>query len=369
MSEALAVYDRIENPIEAAEKLGGHFANSNMFGCSNVSQGTMLALMCMIERKTPTDLLRTFHLIDGKLSMRADAMLAGFRKLGGDYLWLKDGSDGVAALAMSYKQFKDYVVQYTAADATKAGYLPAQGRSGWAKNPDAMLRARVVSKALRMIAPEVVAGTYTPEEVEDFTGQTIAGNATIEQPGAPAATLQSFATPAATEAPKRGRPRKEPEPTPAPALAQPAAATTAAPAQAVTVSPAPPLTPKQAEVMNAHHEAAAQAAKPAAATVVETKPAPVTAPATPAAAAAPVDSTNPMPTKREAVLTIMGDKVDEIMQFIRANARNNGGQGSWEFPKNGKVDDLDDAMCERILSRPDPFLRAFQNWLMQQPKK
>ncbi len=31
-----------------------------------------------------------------------------------------------------------------------------------------MLRARCISKAIRMLAPEVVAGIYTPEETEDF---------------------------------------------------------------------------------------------------------------------------------------------------------------------------------------------------------
>jgi hypothetical protein len=31
-----------------------------------------------------------------------------------------------------------------------------------------MLRARCISKAIRMLAPEVVAGVYTPEEAADF---------------------------------------------------------------------------------------------------------------------------------------------------------------------------------------------------------
>ena len=31
-----------------------------------------------------------------------------------------------------------------------------------------MLRARCISKAVRMLAPEVVAGIYTPEETEEF---------------------------------------------------------------------------------------------------------------------------------------------------------------------------------------------------------
>lgn len=32
-----------------------------------------------------------------------------------------------------------------------------------------MLRARLVSKAVRMLAPEVVMGIYTPEETDDFS--------------------------------------------------------------------------------------------------------------------------------------------------------------------------------------------------------
>jgi hypothetical protein len=47
--------------------------------------------------------------------------------------------------------------------------LPAKAGSGWAKFPAEMLRARVISKATRMLDPRITQGRYTPEEVADFS--------------------------------------------------------------------------------------------------------------------------------------------------------------------------------------------------------
>ena len=58
---------------------------------------------------------------------------------------------------------------FTSDDAKQAGLLPAKAGSGWAKFPAEMLRARVISKATRMLDPRITQGRYTPEEVADFS--------------------------------------------------------------------------------------------------------------------------------------------------------------------------------------------------------
>jgi hypothetical protein len=65
-------------------------------------------------------------------------------------------------------------IGYTIDDAKKVMGKDDKGKdridqpdSNWAKDRGAMLRARLITKAIRIIAPELIAGVYTPEELED----------------------------------------------------------------------------------------------------------------------------------------------------------------------------------------------------------
>ena len=160
------IYDKISDPLNAIEKMGEWIASSGMLGCTKVEQGKLIAWQCAAEKKTPFDFKREYHIINGSLSMRSDAMLAGYRARGGKVLWKQ--FDNKAAIAIWKYDGNECEIGFTAQDAQTAGLLPAKPGSGWAKDPSAMLRARCISKAIRMLAPEVVAGIYTPEETEDF---------------------------------------------------------------------------------------------------------------------------------------------------------------------------------------------------------
>ena len=164
------VYDRIADPVSATAQLGEWIASSGMFGCTKIEQGHILALQCLAERKSPFDIKRTYHLINGQISMRSDAMLAGYRQRGGKVVWKQ--FDSKAAVAVWKYDGNEVEIGFNLEDAKVAGLWPAKAGSGWAKDPAAMLRARCISKAVRMLAPEVVMGVYTPEEVTDFTAET-----------------------------------------------------------------------------------------------------------------------------------------------------------------------------------------------------
>jgi hypothetical protein len=154
------MYDKISDPITAIEKMGEWIASSGMLGCTKVEQGKLIAWQCAAEKKTPFDFKREYHIIGGSLSMRSDAMLAGYRARGGKVLWKQ--FDSRAAIALWTYDGNSCEISFTTEDAKLAGLLPAKPGSGWAKDPSAMLRARCISKAVRMLAPEVVAGIYTP---------------------------------------------------------------------------------------------------------------------------------------------------------------------------------------------------------------
>lgn len=161
-------YGRMTDPLAAVERLGEIIATSGMFGCTKVEQGQVLALQCMTERKAPLEMAKTYHVIEGKLSMRADAMLAKFQMSGGTVQWKRRDDkvvEAVFSLRGSSLPFRATLEEFITNGV-------ATGRDGkmkdnWRKFPRQMLTARVISEAVRLLAPEVVFGVYTPEEITD----------------------------------------------------------------------------------------------------------------------------------------------------------------------------------------------------------
>jgi hypothetical protein len=181
-SDSAEFYSRIGTSLEAVKELGSWIARSGVFNCQKDEQGNMIALECLATRKTPFDFKREFHLVNGSLTMRSDAMLAGYRTRGGKVIWKQ--FDSTAAIGVWKYDGNECEIGFTTEDAKVAGLLPAKPGSGWQKDPSAMLRARCISKAIRMLAPEVVAGLYSPEEAADFSST----------PSAPATTATTRQT-------------------------------------------------------------------------------------------------------------------------------------------------------------------------------
>ena len=169
-SQDADVYTRMSDPLAAVKQLGEMIATSGLFGCTKVEQGQVLALQCLAERKPPLELAKTYHLIEGKLSMRSDAMLAKFQMSGGRVEWQVRTDKEVTAvfshngnkLPFSVR-LEDFVANGVAT--SRDGKL----KDNWRKFPRQMLTARVISEAVRLLAPEIVFGVYTPEEVQDFS--------------------------------------------------------------------------------------------------------------------------------------------------------------------------------------------------------
>jgi len=148
--------------LAAAERIGAWLAKSKMFGIDNAEAGCILALHSLMIGKSPVEVSREYHIIEGKLSMRADAMLAKFSASGGRVEWLRY-DDTEARAKFSSPDGGSIEMAYTMEQARRAGLAT---RGTWQKHPGAMLRARLISSALRMIAPGIVQGLYAPEELE-----------------------------------------------------------------------------------------------------------------------------------------------------------------------------------------------------------
>jgi hypothetical protein len=165
----LSLYQRIGDPMAAIEKLGEIIAYSGLFGCSKKEQGQVLAMQCLVEGKPPLELAKTYHLIEGKLSMKADTMLARFQMSGGKVQWIERTNDRVKARFVH--NGNEVSIEHTLDEHRASGTALGQNgklKDNWRKFPRQMLTARVVSEGVRLLAPEINFGIYTPEEVSDF---------------------------------------------------------------------------------------------------------------------------------------------------------------------------------------------------------
>jgi len=174
VSRASEIYSKIDNPMAAVTDLGKLFHQSQIMGVSTPGDGAVLALTCMCEGITPLEFAKTYHIIKGRPSMKADAMSARFRQAGGKVHWINLGDDGKEARAKFTFDDQTLEIAYTIEDAKKVMGKDDKGKdridqpdSNWTKDRGAMLRARLITKAIRIIAPELIAGVYTPEELED----------------------------------------------------------------------------------------------------------------------------------------------------------------------------------------------------------
>lgn len=166
------VYSRMRgDPLTAAATMGAALAKSKLFGIDAPEQGMVLALEAMHQQRSVMDLAREFHVIKGRLSMRADAMQAKFQRDGGKVTWLESTAD-VARVQVSHPIHapEPVAVEVLMATLKAAGVATSDT---YKKFPRQMLRARAISEAVRMVHPGIVVGIYTPEEVEGFDAPTM----------------------------------------------------------------------------------------------------------------------------------------------------------------------------------------------------
>lgn len=151
-------------------------AAARMCGSKNLEDGKAVALTCWQENLTLLEFGRRYHIIQGKPTMRADAMLAEFRQNhGGNYV-VKERSEKEAKIDFTDRYGNSYPMSLTwqEAEASRWPWVDwkdhAKGlKDSWATPLDRrnMLFARLVSDSLRAIAPELVAGVYEESELTD----------------------------------------------------------------------------------------------------------------------------------------------------------------------------------------------------------
>lgn len=151
-------------PIDQMSLMAKAIADSKLFGIQTPAQALALGLLCQAEGRHPAEAARDYHIINGKPSLKADAMLARFQQAGGRVEWHDYTHDAVTG-TFTHPQGGSIRVSWTLKDAERAGLT---GNPTWKKFPRQMLRARCISEAVRSIFPAVLSGCYAPEEVAEF---------------------------------------------------------------------------------------------------------------------------------------------------------------------------------------------------------
>ena len=151
-------------PIASLERMAQAVAASKLFGITNADQALALMLVAQAEGLHPATAARDYHIIQGRPSLKADAMLARYLTSGGKVEW-HDHTDAKVAATFTHPAGGSLRIDWDMERARKAGL---GGKDMWAKYPRQMLRARVISEGIRATNPAIATGLYTPEEVMDM---------------------------------------------------------------------------------------------------------------------------------------------------------------------------------------------------------
>ncbi len=155
------------------QELAETVAKSRLFpGIESPQAACALMMVCQAEGLHPMQAMRRFHIIEGRISMRADAMQAEFQARGGHIKEIVSNDEKCSlvfshpihcpegrTVTRTFKQFKDNGLVLDRNGGIKAN---------WKRHAEAMLWARCISAGVRKVDPGTIAGVYTPEEVMDF---------------------------------------------------------------------------------------------------------------------------------------------------------------------------------------------------------
>ncbi len=151
-------------PVDQIERMALAVAKSGLFGVKTPDQAMALMLIAQAEGMHPAIAARDYHVINGRPTLRADAMLARFQQAGGKVEW-GEYTDQRVVGTFSHSQGGSVRIEWTTKMAQDAGLTR---NPTWKSYPRQMLRARCISEGIRTIYPGVAIGTYTPEEAEDM---------------------------------------------------------------------------------------------------------------------------------------------------------------------------------------------------------
>ena len=157
-------------PVSDMTVMADSIVKSGFYGFKNKEQVMAVMLVAQAENKHPASVVQEYDIIQGKPALKSQAILARFQLSGGSVQWDELTPKRVIG-TFKHPQGGSLTVEWTIEMARQAG-IYREG-SGWSKYPEDMLRARVISRAVRSIYPACILGHYATEEVMDFDSPSL----------------------------------------------------------------------------------------------------------------------------------------------------------------------------------------------------
>jgi hypothetical protein len=173
MSQALVSYT-----VDDMKTMALALSGSKLFGISTPDQALALCLVAQAEGRHPASAAQDYHVIQGRPSKKADAMLRDFLASKGTVEW-HALTDELADATFSHPAGGSVRISWDMARVKKAGISNA---AMYAKFPRQMLRSRTVSEGVRTVFPMATSGMYVPEEVEDIAAEKSSANVIDRNP-------------------------------------------------------------------------------------------------------------------------------------------------------------------------------------------
>lgn len=143
-------------------------AQSRLFGCKTEAEAFSLMLLADAEGLHPAVAARDYHIIEGRPTLRAEAMLARFQTAGGSVKWVERTKTRVVGI-FSHPKGGENEIEWTLEEASRITNKgkPLTAGANWRNYPRQMLTARCIAEGVRATFPGVIAGYYAPEEIDD----------------------------------------------------------------------------------------------------------------------------------------------------------------------------------------------------------
>ena len=151
-------------PFTEMQQMAEAIAGSGLFGLKTPQQALALGLLCQAEGRHPAEAARDYHVIQGRPTLKADTMLARFQSAGGRVEWPVYTDKKVVGV-FSHPSGGTLTLDWDWDRAKSAGLA---SRDTWKQYPRQMLRARVISEAIRTILPGVLSGCSLPDELAEM---------------------------------------------------------------------------------------------------------------------------------------------------------------------------------------------------------
>lgn len=163
-----AVHAIMPRNVSELKILSDGFFKSGFYPNAKSVEGAMVIIQTGMELGlTPAKSMNWINIISGKPTLSAQCMNGLMQSKGIKVTTVQN--DDTVCIVQGERNGIIETGQFTIENAKTAGLL---GKDNWKHYPRRMLYARAVSELANKLAPDIIMGLYTPEEVESFTTPT-----------------------------------------------------------------------------------------------------------------------------------------------------------------------------------------------------